>query len=163
MHHTDSTRDALLRLARLLRSGGHFMFYVYNRKSPIREFTDDFIRDRLQTMSPEEAWQALLPLTKLGASLGELGLEINVPEDISLLGIPAGPIDLQRLFYWHIFKAYYRPDWSLEEMNHVNFDWYAPKNSHRQTAGRGPRVVRAGGSGDRAGSHRAGRYNNHRS
>jgi arsenite methyltransferase len=139
LHHTDSTRDALLRLARLLRIGGHFMFYVYNRKSPVREFTDDFIRDRLQSMSPEEAWEALMPLTKFGAALGDLGIEIDVPEQISLLGIPAGRIDLQRLFYWHIFKAYHRPGWSLEEMNHVNFDWYAPKNSHRQT----PEEVRA--------------------
>ena len=34
LHHTDSTRDALLRLARQLRTGGRFMFYVYNRKEP---------------------------------------------------------------------------------------------------------------------------------
>jgi hypothetical protein len=23
---------------------------------------------------------------------------------------------------------------SLDEMNHLNFDWYAPKNAHRQSA-----------------------------
>jgi arsenite methyltransferase len=139
LHHTDSTCNALLCLARLLRIGGRFMFYVYNRKGPIREFTDDFIRDRLQSMSPDEAWRALAPLTKFGAALGELGIEIDVPEEISLLGIPAGRIDLQRFFYWNIFKAYYRPGWSPDEMNHVNFDWYAPKNAHRQT----PAEVRA--------------------
>lgn len=139
LHHTDSTEAALHCLARLLRPGGRFMFYVYNRKSPIREFTDDFIRDRLQAMAPNEAWEALMPLTKLGALLGELNLEIDVPEEISLLGIPAGRINLQRLFYWHIFKAYHRADWSLDQMNHINFDWYAPKNSHRQT----PEEVRA--------------------
>jgi arsenite methyltransferase len=133
LHHTDSTQRALASVARLLKVDGRLMFYVYNRKSPIREFTDDFIRERLQTMTPDEAWDALTPLTKLGETLGRQNIEIDVPESIELLGIPAGKINLQRLFYWHIFKAYYRPEWSLEEMNHVNFDWYAPKNSFRQT------------------------------
>jgi SAM-dependent methyltransferase len=133
LHHTDSTRNALASVSRLLKTDGRIMFYVYNKKSPIREFTDDFIRERLQGMSPDAAWDALMPLTKLGQTLGRLDIEVDVPEAIALLGIPAGKINLQRLFYWHIFKAYYRPEWSLEEMNHVNFDWYAPKNAFRQT------------------------------
>jgi arsenite methyltransferase len=133
LHHTDSTRNALASVVKLLKSDGRIMFYVYNKKSPIREFTDDFVRERLQGITPDEAWDALMPLTKLGETLGRLNIEVDVPETIDLLGIPAGKIDLQRLFYWHIFKAYYRPDWSLEEMNHVNFDWYAPKNAFRQT------------------------------
>lgn len=139
LHHTDSTRNALASVSRLLKTDGRIMFYVYNKKSPIREFTDDFIRERLQGMSPDQAWDALVPLTKFGETLGRLDIEVDVPEKIDLLGIPAGKINLQRLFYWHIFKAYYRPEWSLEEMNHVNFDWYVPKNSFRQT----PEEVRA--------------------
>jgi arsenite methyltransferase len=139
LHHTDSTREGILTLARFLRRGGRFMFYVYKKKSPIREFTDDFIREKLQSQTPDEVWQALMPLTKLGAALGELKIEIDVPDDVKLLGIPKGKVDLQRLFYWHIFKAYYRDEFTLEEMNHVNFDWYAPKNSYRQT----PEEVRA--------------------
>lgn len=133
LHHTDSTEGALRSLAPLLRSGGRFLFYVYRRKGPIREFTDDYIRDRVQDMEPEEAWEAMVPLTKLGRALGELGVEVEVPMDIPMLGIPAGRIDLQRLFYWHLFKAYYDPELSLEELNHINFDWYAPRNAHRQT------------------------------
>jgi SAM-dependent methyltransferase len=139
LHHTDSTRNALTSVTRLLKTDGRIMFYVYNKKGPIREFTDDFIRERLQAMSPDQAWDALMPLTKLGETLGRLNIEVDVPETIDLLGIPVGNINLQRLFYWYIFKAYYRPEWSLEEMNHVNFDWYAPKNSFRQT----PEEVRA--------------------
>jgi arsenite methyltransferase len=133
LHHTDSTRNALASLVKLLKPDGRIMFYVYRKKSPIREFTDDFIRERLQGESPDQVWDALMPLTKLGETLGRLNIEVDVPERIDLLGIPAGKIDLQRLFYWHIFKAYYRPEYSLEEMNHINFDWYAPKNSFRQT------------------------------
>jgi SAM-dependent methyltransferase len=133
LHHTDSTSAAVAALARVLRSGGRFLFYVYRRKSPIREFTDDAIRERLQAMTPEEGWRALEPLTKLGIALGEMGVEVDVPEDVELLGVPAGPIDLQRLFYWHVFKAFYAPEMSFEEMHHINYDWYAPRNAWRHT------------------------------
>jgi arsenite methyltransferase len=139
LHHTDSTEGALKRLARLLRPGGRFLFYVYRRKGPIREFTDDYVRHRLQGLEPEEAWQLLLPLTRLGKALGDLHVEVEVPEDVELLGIPAGRIDVQRLLYWHVFKAYHRDDLDLEELNHINFDWYAPRNAHRQS----PEEVRA--------------------
>jgi len=133
LHHTDSTRDALLRLAGLLRSGGRFLFYVYRRKGPIREFTDDYVRARLLERSPEDAWDALRPLTRLGIALGELDVEIDVPEDIELLEIPAGRTTIQRLFYWHVMKAFYDPALDLEELNHINYDWFAPVNAHRQS------------------------------
>jgi arsenite methyltransferase len=139
LHHTDDTRAALRNVCRYLKPGGRILFYVYKKKGPVREFTDDYLRDRLQSMAPDEAWDALMPLTRLGKVLGELNLEIEVPEDIDLLNIPAEKIDIQRLFYWHIFKAYYRPDMTLDELNHVNFDWYTPRNAHRQT----PEQVRA--------------------
>jgi SAM-dependent methyltransferase len=139
LHHTDSTQRALKRLARLLRPGGRFLFYVYRLKGPIREFTDDYVRDRLQGRDPEEAWAQLMPLTKLGKALGDLHVEVEVPEDVELLGIPAGRIDVQRLFYWYVCKAYHRDDLDLEELNHINFDWYAPRNAHRQS----PEEVRA--------------------
>lgn len=133
LHHTDSTERAIHYLAEKLKPGGRFMFYVYARKAAIREFTDDYVRKQLIDLSDEEAWNALEPLTKLGMELGRLNCEIDVPEDIPYLGIKRGRINLQRFFYWNICKMYYRPDWSLEEMNHVNFDWFRPINCHRQT------------------------------
>lgn len=133
LHHTDDTRAALLALVRWLRPGGRMLFYVYHRKGPIREFTDDYIRASLHAMPPGDAWRAMIPLTRLGKALGDLDVVVEVPEAVELLGIPAGPIPLQRLFYWHVFKAFYDPDMSLEEMNHINFDWYAPKNARRHT------------------------------
>jgi arsenite methyltransferase len=133
LHHTDSTERALRALVTLLRPAGRFLFYVYRRKGPIREFTDDYVRERLQAMDPADAWEAMIPLTKLGRALGDLGLEVEVAEDVPLLGIPAGRIDIQRLFYWHVFKAAYDPELTLEELNHINYDWYAPRNAHRQT------------------------------
>jgi arsenite methyltransferase len=133
LHHTNSTERSFHSLARLLKRGGRFMFYVYRRKGPVREFTDDYVRAKLQSLSPEQAWQAMEPLTKLGIALGELDAEIDIPEAIDVLDIPAGRINVQRLFYWHVAKAFYRPDLTLDEMNHINFDWYAPANAHRQS------------------------------
>lgn len=139
LHHTDSTERAINALARKLRPGGRFLFYVYRRKGPIREFSDDYVRAKLQAMSPEQGWSAMMPLTKLGKLLGDLKIEIDIPERIDVLDIPAGRIDLQRLFYWHVFKAFHHERWSLDELNHINLDWYAPANAHRQT----PEEVRA--------------------
>jgi SAM-dependent methyltransferase len=133
LHHTPSTRESLLRLAAKLKPGGKIAFYVYVKKSPIREFTDDYIRSLVAGMDPAAVWEILMPLSKLGKSLGELNVTVDVPEDVPLLGIKKGPINLQRLFYWHICKMYYRPEYNLEEMNHVNFDWFTPTYSFRQT------------------------------
>jgi arsenite methyltransferase len=133
LHHTDSTERALRHLARLLKPGGRILFYVYRRKGPIREFADDYVRAKIRDLPPETAWGALRPLTELGIALGKLGAEIELKEPIDILEIPAGRIDVQRLFYWHVLKAFYRPDLSFEEMHHINFDWYAPENAHRQS------------------------------
>lgn len=133
LHHTPSTRDAILATARLVRPGGLYSIYVYAQKSPAREFTDDHIRETVSRLPQAEAWDRLMPLTKLGKALGDLDIEVDVPEDVDLLGIPKGRVNLQRLFYWHFCKAFYRPDLTLDEMNHINFDWFTPVYSHRQT------------------------------
>lgn len=133
LHHTDSTERAIKTLARKIKRHGKFLFYVYRKKSMLREFTDDTIRQYLACMTDENAWEALKPLTRLGASLGKLNLEFEVEEAVPFLGIPKGKINLQRLFYWHICKMFYGENLSLEEMNHINFDWFRPLNCHRQT------------------------------
>ena len=51
----------------------------------------------------EDAWD-VMPLTKLGITLGDLDIEVDIPEEIELLEIPAGRINIQRLFYWHVFR-----------------------------------------------------------
>lgn len=133
LHHTDSTERSLKYLARKLSPGGRFLFYVYRKKADIREFTDDHVRDALRPLSDEEAWEALKPLTKLGIALGKLDVDIEVDEAIPFLGIPAGRLNLQRFFYWNVCKAYYRPEFTFDEMHHINFDWFRPLNCHRQT------------------------------
>jgi len=133
LHHTPSTERALKSLARLLVKSGEILFYVYRVKSPIREFSDDYIRDAISGLEPAKAWDALKPLTKLGQALADLRTEVEIPEDISFLGIKKGRYDVQRLFYWHFAKLYWRESFSFEENNHVNFDWYHPRYSWRHT------------------------------
>ncbi|MEE2789390.1 MAG: methyltransferase domain-containing protein [Myxococcota bacterium] len=133
LHHTDDTGVAIQRLARHLKPGGHFLFYVYAKKGHIREFVDDHVRAALAPMSDADAWEALKPLTALGQALGELDVAIDVPDDIDLLGIKKGTLPLQRFFYWNVAKAFYRPELTFDEMHHINFDWYRPLNCHRHT------------------------------
>lgn len=133
LHHTPSTERAMKALVPLLAPGGELMFYVYRRKAPIREFTDDYVRELIADMTPEEAWEALRPLTRLGQALAELQVEVDVPEDVPLLGIEAGRYDVQRLIYWHVAKVFWNSQMTFEENNHLNFDWYAPRYAHRHT------------------------------
>jgi SAM-dependent methyltransferase len=134
LHHTPSTRSALLSAARVLASGGEMSFYVYRRKGPAREFTDDFVRDAIKGLSDEEAWEVMRGFTRLGQALARLHATVDVPEAVPLLGIAAGPQDVQRLIYWNFVKLYWNDTLSFEENVHVNFDWFRPTYAHRQTA-----------------------------
>jgi SAM-dependent methyltransferase len=139
LHHTPSTEAAIQKTAALVRPGGLYAIYVYARKAPVREFTDDYIRSVLVNIPPQKAWEEIRPLTLLGKALGDLNVKVDVPQNVDLLGIPKGEIDIQRLFYWYVCKMFYDEKLTLEEMNHINFDWFAPRYSHRQT----PEQVRA--------------------
>ena len=91
------------------------------------------MREQLHKLSPKQAWDALKPLTELGIQLGEANMELNLPNGIELLGVPSGKIKLQEFFYWYILKAFYAKELDFDAMQHINFDWYAPQNAHRQT------------------------------
>jgi len=133
IHHTPNTRQALNSLLKHLAVGGHIAFYVYKVKGPIREFCDDYIRERTTKMSPEECMRFSSAMTKLGKALTDLKVTIDVPEDIPLLGIKAGPQDIQRFIYWNVFKCYWNDtmDWDANVI--TNFDWYHPLHAHRHT------------------------------
>lgn len=133
LHHTPSTETALREVVRVLKPGGEILFYVYRKKSPVREFTDDYVRDRISDLPAEAAWELLKPLTRLGQSLAELDAKVTIPEAIDVLGIPAGEHDVQRLIYWHFAKLFWNDSLTFDENLHINFDWYHPRYAHRQT------------------------------
>jgi arsenite methyltransferase len=131
LHHTSNPFQSLRNLVLHLETNGVIMFYVYRKKAILRECVDDLIREKLRDLSDEKAWEALMPLTKLGKSVGDLNIDIAIDEDIPLLDIPKGKYEFQRFLYWFFIKMYYDKNLSLEEMNHVNFDWYRPLICHR--------------------------------
>jgi SAM-dependent methyltransferase len=132
LHHTPSTREALLACALLLAPGGEFHFYVYRRKSAVREFTDDHVRAALASMTNDEAWEAMRPLTKLARDLSTLKATVDV-DDIPVLGITAGRYDVQRLIYWNFAKLFWNDAYPFDMNLHINFDWYRPQYANRQT------------------------------
>ena len=132
LHHTPSTRAAIAAAARVLEVGGKFHFYVYRRKAPLREFTDDYVRAKIRDLSDEQAWDEMRSLTQLGRVLAELNVEVNVP-DVPLLEIKAGRYDVQRLIYWNFAKLFWNSALTFEANVHINFDWYRPQYAHRQS------------------------------
>jgi hypothetical protein len=89
---------------------------------------------QLAGLSNEQAWEAMRGLTRLARALAESGGQVEIEEDVPLLGIHAGRQPLQRLIYWAFAKLYWNPHLSFEENVHVNFDWYRPRYAHRHTA-----------------------------
>ncbi len=133
IHHTPSTRAALESLVPLVAPGGHIFVHVYRKLNPIREFTDDHIRATTTAMSPEECWEASRAFTELGKALHELGVVVEVPRDLPLLGIEPGKHPLQRLFYNRVFQCFWNPEFTFDENNLVNFDWFHPPYAFRHT------------------------------
>jgi arsenite methyltransferase len=129
LHHTPSTRAALASVSSVLAPGGDLLFYVYRHKAPLREYADDYVRGLVADLPPERAWELLRPLTSLGEALAALDVEVDVPEDVDVLG----RYDVQRLVYWHFAKLFWNDAYTFEENHHINFDWYHPRFAHRQT------------------------------
>ncbi len=133
LHHTPSTERAFKSLVPLLQPGGEFLFFVYRRNGPVREFTDDHIRAHISSLPPEEAWEALRPLNLFGKALSEVNAEVTVPLDVPYLGLKAGTYSVHRLIYDYFVKAFWKPDWEYDESCLISFDWYHPHYAYRHT------------------------------
>jgi arsenite methyltransferase len=131
LHHTPNTKYALRCIYPKLKKGGLIIFYIYKKKPPLREFTDDYIRNLISDLSPSEAFEKIKPITKLAEALSNQGIKITVPEDVHLLGFKKGEYDLQRFIYQNIFKLFWKESMGFHECNMENFDWYYPKYSWR--------------------------------
>lgn len=134
LHHTPNTFKALESIVCKVKPGGAVVFYIYKKKAPIREFTDDYLRKALRGMSPQKAWETLEPLTALARDLSKADAHVTVTEPVELLGMPTGEWSMQRWLYWHIMKFYWNDAFTFDENNHVNFDWYYPTYAWRHTS-----------------------------
>lgn len=133
LHHTPDTEESFSTLVKYLRPGGQIAVYVYRKKGPLREFADDFLRSHTTRLSPEECYRFSRSVTYLGKLLSDLKAEIELPEPIPFLEIPAGRHNVQRLFYWHVLKCFWNDDFDFHTNVMVNFDWYHPPYAHRHT------------------------------
>jgi ubiquinone/menaquinone biosynthesis C-methylase UbiE len=133
LHHTKNTETSFKNLTKYLEKNGLISIYVYNKKAPMREFADDFIREHTTTMTEKECVEFSKDMTYLGKVLSQLKKKIKIPRNIPVLKIKAGTYDVQRFIYWYFLKCFWAEDGNFERSVGVNFDWYFPKFAFRHT------------------------------
>lgn len=131
LHHTPDAASSFAALTRHLREQGQLAIYVYNRKGPIREFTDDYIRERTTRMPAANCYRFCEAVTRLGKALSDLHAEVTIPESLPLLEIDAETEDVQRFIYWNMIKCFWNDEYDFETNVVVNFDWYHPRYASR--------------------------------
>jgi SAM-dependent methyltransferase len=132
LHHLPDPFLAFQNLCKLLSSGGEIAIYVYKKKAPIREFVDDYIRDKISCLPYDEAFQVCKQITDLGRVLSQTGISIHAPQ-IEVLEIEGGVYDLQRFLYHFFMKCFWNPNLTFLENAAINFDWYHPQIASRHT------------------------------
>jgi SAM-dependent methyltransferase len=132
LHHTADPKGAFLNLTKQLADGGEIAIYVYKLKAPIREYADDYIRERIADLPYEKAMDSMRELTEFGRILSDLNIKVTVPK-VDVIGIEAGEYDIQRLFYHHFFKCFWNAELGYEENVAINYDWYHPQLCTRHT------------------------------
>tara|TARA_Y100001970_G_C14237077_1_gene862471 strand:- start:1630 stop:2511 length:882 start_codon:yes stop_codon:yes gene_type:complete len=132
LHHTTDPERAFINLTESLADSGEIAIYVYKKKAPMREFADDFIRDKISDLSYDKAQNEMQGLAKLGKNLSGLDAKFYSPA-IDLLGIPEGEYDVQRFLYHFFLKCFWNDALSDKENTDINYDWYHPQLCSRHT------------------------------
>ncbi|MES2131536.1 MAG: class I SAM-dependent methyltransferase [Bacteroidota bacterium] len=133
LHHTNNPLQSFSNLVKNnLADKGKIAIYVYKKKAPLREFTDDFIRDKIAGMPYEEAMKHCNQITEFSKNLSQQKEEFYCPE-IELLGIPAGNYTPQRFIYHFFMKCFWNNELDFEQNSAINYDWYHPQNCTRHT------------------------------
>jgi ubiquinone/menaquinone biosynthesis C-methylase UbiE/uncharacterized protein YbaR (Trm112 family) len=133
LHHTPDTQEAFESCCKVLKTGGEFAFYVYRKKGPVREFTDDHLRKVMQEIQPLDKWRFAEQLTKLGKTLSEIRAEVEIQTDMPELGIKKTRTSVHMFVYQNFLKCFWNNELPFEENVIVNFDWFAPQHAHRHT------------------------------
>ena len=132
LHHTGNPKKSFHNLVNILENNGKIAVYVYRKKSPAREFMDDYLRSKISALDYEAAMKVCRQIARLGKQLTEVNAEIEA-EDMPFAGIVRGRYPVQRLIYHFFMKCYWNPELSDEENAVINYDWYHPQNSTRHT------------------------------
>lgn len=132
LHHTPNPEKAFLNLRTLLSSAGEMAIYVYKLKAPVREFVDDYVREKISDLDYPVAIGVCDQITALGKVLSEYAITLKVPR-VDVLGIEEGEYDLQRFIYHFFMKCFWNPSLTFQENAAVNYDWYHPQIASRHT------------------------------
>lgn len=133
LHHTNNPLESFSKLVRNnLAHQGTIAIYVYKKKAPMREFMDDFIREKIGGMPYEEAMRHCNQITEFSKQISSIRTEFYCPE-IETLGIPAGHYTPQRFLYHFFMKCFWNDDLNFEQNSAINYDWYHPQNCTRHT------------------------------
>jgi ubiquinone/menaquinone biosynthesis C-methylase UbiE/uncharacterized protein YbaR (Trm112 family) len=133
LHHTKDTETSFKYLTKFLQKNGQISIYVYNKKAPMREYADTYIREFTTNMTEKECIEFSKDMTHLGQALSNLKKRISIPRDIPILKIKKGTYDIQRFIYWYFLKCFWAEDGNFERSVGVNYDWYYPKFAYRHT------------------------------
>ncbi len=126
LHHTENPRLGVENLSKILSTNGILAIYVYRKKSPIREYTDDFIRDKISSLNYKDAFAVAESIAALGKALQEVKNEISVPA-IEILGIKAGSYTVQELIYNYFLKCWHNVGVDFAQSVAINLDWFHPE------------------------------------
>lgn len=132
LHHTKNPQKAFNNLVEILSPRGEIAIYVYKKKSPAREYIDDYIRERISKLSYKDAMKVCKQITEFGKTVSEANIKIKVPP-IDILDIGGGEYDLQRFLYYYLMKCFWNNDLNFQENVVINFDWYHPELCSRYT------------------------------
>ena len=132
LHHTSNPEGAFRNLCSLLSKEGEIAIYVYKKKAPVREFVDDYLREKISGLPYGDAIRVCGQITELGRVLSQQQLRIRVPH-IGVLGMEGGDYDLQRFLYHFFMKCFWNPDLTFQENVAINYDWYHPQIATRHT------------------------------
>lgn len=132
LHHTSAPKSAFRNLVDILEKDGIIAIYVYKEKSPIREFTDDYVRERISSLNYEESFEVAKSLAQLGKSLSQIEEKISVP-NIPVLGIKEGTYNIHSLIYNYFLKCWFNKEIDIEQSVAVNLDWFHPELCSRHT------------------------------
>lgn len=133
LHHTSDPKLGFLNLVKNnLADEGVIAIYVYKKKAPLREHTDDFVRNAISTMSYEEAMKVCDQITELGKALSAVNVKVNIPA-VEVLGIEKGEYDIQRFIYHFFVKCFWNNELNFHDNSVINYDWYHPQSCTRHT------------------------------
>jgi SAM-dependent methyltransferase len=132
LHHTADPFFAFRNLRSLLAENGEIAIYVYKKKAVLREFADDYIRERISHLTYQQSHEVINEITEFAREVSKMPGKINFP-GIKSLGVRAQETTLHRFIYNNFFKNFWNEQLTFEENFSINFDWYHTQLSSRHT------------------------------